>query len=154
VLDVREIHLGDRHHERHAFFGAYQKARVQLLPLSSIEQETEGCGEMLPSAWLRIRCRHQPDIIRVMAHGNPFSAIEPHTELGWQPCKLLMLDDGVIQCRHQWARIDPGLRIDASRWTRHDIAQMIDSRYCRGQPDVLEGAQQRWRRHHVYGANL
>jgi hypothetical protein len=63
----------------------------------------------------------------MMAHRDPFSAIEPNTELGWQPCKFLMLDNGVVQCRNQWARIDQGLWINASRWTRHDVAQMIDS---------------------------
>jgi hypothetical protein len=49
-----------------------------------------------------------------------------------------MLDNGVVQCRNQRARIDQGLRINASRWTRHDVAQMIDSSHWGGQPDVLE----------------
>src|SRR5262245_50250666 len=103
--DVCEIPVRDRHHQWHTVFGAYQEARIQLLTVARVEQEMKRRGLRLPGACVLVCCRYQPDIIRMMAHRDQFSAIESHAELGWQLCKLFMLDDGGIQCRNQWARI-------------------------------------------------
>jgi hypothetical protein len=65
-----------------------------------------------------------------------------------------MLDNGMIECGDQRARIDHRLRINAGRGTRHDVAEMIDAWPGGGQPSGLKGRQHRGRRYGTYGADL